>query len=417
MKLFTHFALTLIFTAASHAVQRATDYPEALKLAKEQSVDIVVLVIGADWNQPSRRYAKTWNGEAFAKSLPEETVLLCWDKMENPDEAAKALSEKNKDCPAAVRSIPGLALIDKDGRLVGTRNGAQELGEPSQLASQVKTLVATRIQRDACWKRAEQVQGVKRAEALGEGLDVMKQHLGHRKAYDPVFQEMKKADPEDKSGYIAKYQFPGADLAPHVLGNYVQKKLFAEGETYLLQWHRNPRLDAEQRQQLHAARFCLYQQWPEKQAMARKALEDLRDVNPQSVMGQSAIRYLAHLYPPLTYEGGWKPSHLKGERSSWKIDVTRQIDKQNDYTLTFRYSTGADALVIHSTKLIDRNGVLASDEHQGHTGHQNKDNTYRFALTRRPVGQVWLHAEVSAGSRNESAGTFQIEAASPQARP
>ncbi|MFM2170294.1 MAG: hypothetical protein RI957_523 [Verrucomicrobiota bacterium] len=409
MKLVSRFALTLMCCTAAFAVQRAADYPEAQRLAKEHAADIVVLVIGSDWNPSSRRYASTWNDGAFADTLPPETILFCWDKIENPDEAAKILGVKNKDCPAAVRSIPGLALIDKDGRLVGTRNGVQELGEPSQLIKHVKNLLTTRVQRDASWKRAEQLQGVNRAEAFGQGLDVMKQQLGHRKAYEPILQEMKKADPEDKSGYIGKYQFPGADLAPHVLSAYVQKKLFAEGENYLLQWHQNPRLDAEQRQHLHAARFCLYQHWPEKQSMVRKALEDLRDVNPQSLMGQSATRYLGHLYPPLTYDGGWKPSHLKGERSSWKIDVTKQIPQKGDYTLSFRYRSGGDALVIHSTKLIDRQGVLGSDDHAGSTGHQNKNNSYRFSLTRKPVGQVWLHTEVSAGTRNDSAGTFLID--------
>lgn len=416
MKRLIHIIYSIVFSSLAAAVQRAGDYSEALILSKQHGSDIAVLVVGSDWNQPSKRYAETWNDASFAKTLPENMVLLCWDKVENPDEAAKALAMKNKDCTAAVRSIPGLALIDKDGRLVGTRNGTQELGEPKQLSLHIKNLTATRVQRDELWKRAEQVQGVKRAEELGQGLDVMKQHLGHRKVYDPVFQEMKKADPGDKSGYVGKYQFPGADLAPQVLGKYVQKKLFVEGENYLLQWHRNPRLDPEQRQQLHAARFCLYQHWPEKQSLARKALEDLRDVNPKSVMGQSASRYLAHLFPPLTYESGWKPTHLKGEKSSWKIDVSRQIPEKGHYTLTLRYTTGADALVIHGAKLIDRQGFLAVDEHLGSTGHQNKDNIYRFSLTRRPVGQVWLHAEVSAGGRNDSAGSFSIEAVAPASR-
>lgn len=416
MKRLTYLLLTLAFFSRAEAVQRATDYPEAQNLAKQHGADIVVLVIGSDWNQPSKRYAETWNDASFAKTLPENMVLLCWDKVENPDAAAKELAAKNKDCPAAVRSVPGLALIDQEGRLVGTRNGTEELGEPKQLSQHIRNMVATRSQRDELWKRAQQVQGVKRAEALGQGLDVMKQHLGHRKVYDPIFQEMKKADPEDKSGYVGKYQFPGADLAPHMLGNYVQKKLFVEGENYLLQWHRNPRLDPEQRQQLHAARFCLYQNWPEKRALARKALEDLRDVNPRSVMGQSASRYLAHLFPPLTYENGWKPIHLKGEKSSWKIDVSRQIAQKGDYALTFRYTAGGDALVIYGAKLIDRQGVLAVDEHQGSTGHQNKDNVYRFCLTRRPVGQVWLHTEVSAGGRNDSAGNFSIESVTPSSR-
>jgi len=411
MKLLTRIATAMIFCCAAPAAQRASDYQDAKRLAKENASDIVVLVIGSDWNQPSRRYATAWNDAAFVSSLPPQTILLCWDKQESPDEAAKACALKNKECPAAVRSIPGLALIDQDGRLVGSRNGAQELGDPSMLVRHIKSLVAIREQRDACWKRAEQIQGVKRAEALGQGLDIMGQRLGHAKAYDPVLQEIKKADPDDKSGYVGKYQFPGADLAPHVLSTYAQKKLFSEGENYLLQWHRNSRLDAEQRQHLHAARFCLYQNWPEKQAMVRKALEDLRDVDPKSIMGQSAARYLEHLFPPLTYEGGWKPSHLKGQRSSWKMDVTRQISEKRNYALTFQYQSGGDALVIHGTKLMDRQGELSVDEHAGSTGHQNKENTYRFSLKRRPVGQVWLHTEVSAGTRNDSAGTFLIETA------
>jgi hypothetical protein len=237
----------------------------------------------------------------------------------------------------------------------------------------------------------------------------MNQGLGHKNVYKPILDEITKADPQDQSGYTAKYSFPGHNLAPHILDTFVKDKKFKEAEAELLRWHRNPHLSPEQRQQLHAARFALYRAWPEKSAMVRTALEDMVKEAPASDLGLSAKNYLLELYPPLTLEKGWRSLHFEKGRSKWKIDVSSAITAPGTYELTFQYTQGADALQIFGARLIDRQGVLASDGHEGSTGSQNKDNIYRFEVKRRPAGTIHLSTEVDAGENDNSQGTFTLK--------
>lgn len=407
--LFFRFMKILLFlltcSTLCHAATRAPDYPTALA----QKTDIAVLVIGSDWCRSGEPFAKAWDSDALATALPQDIVMLTIDRKELPTEADKSLAELNKNCPLPVRSLPALAYIDRDGRLIGIRSGKDELASPEVLIKTIQTFATIRIERDKVWKRADQVQGIKRAEALGAGLAIMNQGIGHKKVYQPIIAEITKADPQDLSGYAGKFSFPGHDLAPQILANFVATKKFAEGEAELLRWHRNPRLDNEQRQELHAARFALYRNWPEKNELARKALEDMRDANPQSELGKSAVNYLAALYPPLTLANGWTPSHLSASTTKWKIDATKIITEKGDYSMTFLYTKGADALVIHGARLLDRQGILANDDHEGSTGSQHKDNVYHFFLKRKPAGDVFLHTEVEAGKNHNSTGTFLLE--------
>lgn len=393
----------------AHAATMQADYPAALKAATASKGNIAVLVVGSDWCRPSQPYADAWNSPAFAKSLPDSLVLLTIDRKESPNAAEKTLAETNKDCPLPMRSVPALIFLDHTGRVIGSRSGAAELGAPARIAEHIKIFSVIQQKRDEYWKRADQVQGIKRAEALGQGLDMMNQGSGHGKVYAPILEEIKKADPQDQSGYWGKYHFPGQDLAAQIMDGYVSKKDFAGAEAELLRWHANKRLSTEQKQHLQAARFALYRAWPEKAQLARKALEDMRAIAPRSPLGIAATNYLTELYPPLSLEHGWRPEHFTGSRSKWKIDVSKTITEQKSYTLTFQYTAGADALQIHGARLIDRQGVLASDNHDGSTGSQNSNNTYQFELKRRPVGQVYLHTEVEAGEKRDSRGTLSLK--------
>lgn len=401
--------LLCALVAVAHAATIQSDFPAAKAAAAAQKGSIAVLVIGSDWCRPAQAYADVWNAPAFAKSLPDSLVLLTIDRKETLTKDEQALAEKNKDCPQPLRSVPALVFLDSEGRVIGARSGVPDLGTPQRLAEQLKIFLTIQQKRDEAWKRADQVQGVKRAEALGLGLDMMNQGSGHAKVYQPVLEEIKKADPQDQSGYWGKYHFPGQDLAAQITENFVSKKDFAGGEAELLRWARNKRLSPEQRQHLHAARFALYRAWPEKAELARTALEDMRATNPRSPLGIAAMNYLKELYPPLSLDRGWRPQHFTAARSKWKIDVSAVIKEQKTYTLTFQYTAGADALQIHGARLVDRQGVLASDGHDGSTGSQNNNNVYQFEVKRRPVGQVFLHTEVEAGSKRDSSGTIKLE--------
>ena len=144
-----------------------------------------------------------------------------------------------------------------------------------------KKLMATRRERDEFWKNADGVTGLMRAGRLGQGLDRMDIGLGPKGTYKPVLEEMKKADPEDKSGYLAKYSFSGEKLVDLAMEK-AEKKDYDAAEKEFDKWEANPRLSAKQKQELEAARFALYQRWPEKKDKVLPTLEKMRNVDPKS---------------------------------------------------------------------------------------------------------------------------------------
>lgn len=75
--------------------------------------------------------------------------------------------------------------------------------------------------------------------------------------------------------------------------------------------------------------------------------------------------------------GGWKPADLAA--GELVFDVTPQMVNEGAYTVTFRYTGGANALDITSVGLFANGNEIARDTHAGRTGHEHRDNTYRVA--------------------------------------
>lgn len=281
--------------ASAHG-QRVADFTVALDRAKSSKAVIAVLVRGSDWNRPGEIAAKTWNDPRFLSSLGSGVLLLDLDRKENPTDADKALAKLNEKGNPQVRSIPAIVLYDSEGRLIGSYSGSAEIDAAGGLIPATKKLLATSRERDEFWNAAKGSSGMMKAGRLGQGLDRMDIGLGPKGTYQPVLDEIQKADPGDKSGYIGKYTFSPEKLVDLALDK-AEKKEFAEAEKEFSKWDANPRLSKKQKQQLQAARFALYQRWPEKKPSVKPLLEKMRDIDPKSELGQAAANYLELLEP------------------------------------------------------------------------------------------------------------------------
>lgn len=281
--------------ASAHG-QRVTDFTAALDRAKSSKAVIAVLLRGSDWNRPGEIAAKTWNDPRFLSSVGSGVLLLDLDRKENPTDADKVLAKLNEKGNPQVRSIPAIALHDSEGRLIGSYSGTAEIDAAGGLLPATKKLLATARERDGFWKSAMGASGMMKAGRLGQGLERMDIGLGPKGIYQPVLEEMQKADPEDKSGYVGKYTFSSEKLVDLALDK-AAKKEFAEAEKEFSKWDANPRLSTKQKQQLQAARFALYQRWPEKKQLVKPLLEKMRDIDPKSELGQAAANYLKLLAP------------------------------------------------------------------------------------------------------------------------
>ena len=296
MNCFTFLAISLVSYASIAHGQRVADFTTALERAKTTKANIAVLVRGSDWNRPGEAAAKVWNDPRFLSALGAGVLLLDIDRKENPTSADEDLAKRNEKGDPKVSSIPAVALYDPEGRLVGSYSGTMEIDGAGGLLAAIKKLLQTCRQRDDFWKSAKGGSGMMKAGRLGQGLDSMNIGLGPKNVYKPILEEMQKADPDDKSGYIGKYTFSPESLVGMAIDK-AEKQEFAEADKEFSRWDANPRLSPKQKQQLQAARFALYQRWPEKKRDLKPLLGKMRDIDPESELGHAASAYLEMLPP------------------------------------------------------------------------------------------------------------------------
>jgi hypothetical protein len=294
MKLAMRTVILLLTNCLALAAAPVADFATALEQAKANKVPIAVFLHGSDWNKSGETLLKAWNDPRFADVAGKDLLMVTIDQKENPSEAEKAASKRNEACQPPYRSLPAVALYDSEGRLVAARSGAAEIRESGGLPASVKSMRVVLTDRDSLWKRASGSAGVQRASLYGAGLDRMNQGLGPKNLYQPILDEIRKADPNDQSGYTGKYTFNRQALLDMAMDKATKNEQ-AAAELELNKWLRNTRLSPRQIQELHATRFALYQRWPEKKTQARNALEEMRKADPKSDLGLAAASYLKQL--------------------------------------------------------------------------------------------------------------------------
>lgn len=291
------FRITFIISAlciGTLQADREKNFESALARTKSSGESIIVLIHGSDWNRESGETLKIFLDPRFQSAIGNGPALVAIDRKQSPTMEETELAASNKKGDANVRSLPGLVLYDDQRRLIGSFSGKIEIDEAGGIVPAAKRLIALREKRDEYWKTAEKSKGFQRAGYLGMGLDVLNIGLGPNNAYKSVLDEMRKYDPEDESGYIAKYSFSPDRLISEML-EHAEKKEFDAAEKALDAWQANPRLNLTQKQQVQGARFGLYQRWPEKKPQVKSVLEKMREIDPKSDLGIAAENYLEML--------------------------------------------------------------------------------------------------------------------------
>ncbi len=286
-------ALIACISLAS-AAERAADFPAALEKAKSGGQDIAVLFHGSDWCLPGKKLADYWKTENFAKFAGDDLVVVDIDRKENPGPEDEALAKKNEACPVKPRSLPAIALFDREGRLVAIREGSPELDSLGRPEQAIQRAVEARRKRDDLWKRAEGARGPQKAGMLAAGLDLLGLGTGPKNVYQPVVEEIRKADPEDRGGALARYTFPGRKLLDEAVAGGKSGK-FTETDEEIGSWLKKTHLTQDQRQEALAARFALYQRWPEKKDELPHVLREIERLDPGSELGIAARSYLGML--------------------------------------------------------------------------------------------------------------------------
>ncbi len=255
---------------------------EARHKAMADKVDCLVLVYGKDWDRVGAAFReRIWNQASVQKVMGEKTLSAVLEVPQNlsQEEGDKFEKDVRKKVGANVRSMPGIAFFDGKGFCYATLSGSDLPKDSAGLATKIRQTMELRSKRDALLEEASRKEGAEQARLLCSAGEVR----GINR--DPeILKELKKCDPEDKSGYLGRYTFNVFDLQPKLKG--VSKE---DGLKILDEALKTPRLTAEQKQKIYGLRGS-FLRWQKASAAEQKENYKLmHDLAPNSLYGKAAI--------------------------------------------------------------------------------------------------------------------------------
>ncbi len=315
-----------------------------------------VLYIGSDWDNASAKAKAAWDAPGFASrvGVPLATV----DDPEVVTDAVKAQWERQKAIRLEPRRYPAVAYFDKAGDCLLLREGVADAEPLAAAVADGRALDATAAKAVAAGD----------AEAIGAALAQVAQTVGeHQKRAKALWAALKKADPEDKTGWAFALTFDPARDACYKVQDFLKAKDIAGAEAYIKGVEAKPQahLSVNQKQGLALLRYVLYRNDKSKRAEMTKLLRRVLKMGRGTHFGIAAQGLLClRGEGPVAVPYGWWGKHAKAGKQTWEIPVgvAKTIVRPGRYELTFaRDKRAQGAMTVARVVAIGAEGPV-SDE-------------------------------------------------------
>ena len=385
------FLALLLSLAAAAPAAEAPDWPAAAERAKAEGKDVAVLLDGSDWSRLSRPFR-----ERVAAALPAEgLVRVTVDNPENPDDAGKALVERNKGFGFRPWNLPGLALADERGR-VHAYLPAAEVAEPKVLAERLAAALANRAKMRAALDEAGKLGGKEKADALGRALGLIDLGLA-RGQFGDLVREIAALDPQDATGWRLRYEYDDLGFLEGTVLRLVRDGKADEALREVDRRLANDKITLDQRQRLMAARFAALRQ-SGRMPQAMDVLGEMEKADPSGHFGQGA-RVLRDFHGrPVALRGWfWEGYDMRPEPTPMEIDASAKVPEAGDYAV----ETKGWGLHIRSVALVADGKVLAETNRQ-------QGGAWKLRLAERPAGPVFLRLVANGQGWYDGRGTIEL---------
>lgn len=417
------------YLATNPTWQKADNIEQAKTLVNEDGYAIFVFADG--WDKFSKKAVdRMLASRRVGRALGDTVVMTAGipDVSSQQDHESLKTRFGNMDVPVP-DSYPAIHLYNKDGAIRTTVTIMNdECDNPKAVAEKIT------VARDAMRKQLDLMKqaeaAIKKQEELKKALkdspiekqEELKQALkdstiecgkllgaasavpGVRKPAN-VNKLLKEADPEDISGMmkIATLDLHGTAEASASTKDW---KAMLEEMKALLE---NPLLTTEQKQQVCCISIGLLRRngGRQHQEEIKSMIKKLNELDPNSVLGKSAIDANRLWISNLNLIEGWKPGNLPEDEVPTEVQGAK-INEAGSYNVTFNFTNGTHALYIEAVELYDGKNKVAEDRHFGSTGHKNNNNVYTLNV-QAPVSEPHLFVTVKMGNDRNSYGKIIIE--------
>ena len=400
----TNSLLTLALALApltATAYQKAENIDQAKTMVTDDGYAIVMYA--RDWDKYSKKTAEFMMADpAVTKALGNAVVMT----MDVPNVTLKEEHDVNKqrfgNLDLSFPNVyPAIILYDKNGRrLTDIFIPFAERKNPTAIAEKVATAMTAARKQAKLLTQAESAQGVEKARLIGQAASINGINRPNN-----VANILKQLDPEDKSG---TYQLATLNL----FDTAIQSADTKDWEADLAKMKKlidNPMLTTDQKQQACCICIGLLRRHG---GLARKAelkqmINKLRTLNPDSLLGKSAIDAERMWISELNLIEGWTPSVLPSDATPVELMGELPISAAGTYEVAFTYTKGTEALRIAGVELYDGKKKVAEDRHAGSTGHKHSNNVYSLTVP-AAVKNPHLFIIFNMGTKLDSYGRITI---------
>ena len=203
-------------------------YEAAVTMSKQEKVPYALLIHGSSWHPASQKFIdKLWQNQEFTKTLPAPLLLTAihikqhQTKEQREADEANFKSWKNRK----ISSFPCIQIYNHDGTLLKTYTGSElrKISTDTALTAHLKNTVEAIIKREQLLQQITKARTDKDQKLEASLLtQVIQLPLNSDKN---LIEQLKKADPKDSSGQIAKATFRGWSYIRHITGLIKAKKV------------------------------------------------------------------------------------------------------------------------------------------------------------------------------------------------
>ncbi|MEE1266284.1 MAG: hypothetical protein UHH87_08350 [Akkermansia sp.] len=339
------------------AASKVSNYEQAL--AKVNDDGYALFIYGKDWDKRAKEHiTQLYNSPIVENALGHAATILVPlpEKMneEQKESFNKTMGKLQLPHVHSKHSFPAVVLYDKTGRQYGIVCGPPMVNpEADRIARLITRLRKAKARQDQLMSQANAAQGAERARLLLQAAQVE-----YIERPDKVEQLIKTADPEDASGCLAALKFYN-----NPLGDKINELPLSEALKVMDAAIANPLHTVQQKQNACAFTIGLIRRRVGTGGAAAIAhyAGIMKELNPDSVLGRSAVIVMRDWTAGLQYVRGWSPDSLPMQGVATEIQGKLPIDAAGKYEVRFEPTRGKTPARVTRVALYDGETLVSED--------------------------------------------------------
>ncbi len=355
------FSLLMCLAAATlmpvQAATKVATYEQAILHANDEGY--ILFIYGDGWDKRAKEQTTAlYNAPEIAKAAGKSVMMLV-PLPESLDDAQKAALEKTMGKLAlphvhSKHAFPAVVMYDKTGRIYSWISGpAMVYPDAARIALTISRRKAGLQKQLQILAAADETKGEDRAHLLLQACRVE-----NLERPDRVQQLIKEADPEDKSGCLAALNFHN-----NPLGDKVKDMKLADILVEMDKAIANPLHTVQQKQNACAFTIGTIRRrvGTGGSDLIRKYALQMKQLDPTSVLGQSADIVIRDWATGLQFVRGWSPQSLPMQGVPTELLGKLPIGPAGKYELRFEPSGGRNHARVTRVALYDGDTLISED--------------------------------------------------------